>query len=198
MEDKYDGVRAQIHCGSPDYPGRVALFSRSREDMTASFPEIVEAFAGVQEPLVLDGEILAWRHDSISEEGRALPFSSLQARLGRKRVTAEMRDSVPVVFMAFDVLYAAGEMTMERPLKERRSVLEALVEREQALTRVGSRLNATAQQTELLFDTADQDDGFARLVLAPATAARKRGPARTGLRGCQGPGERRRDAEGPA
>ena len=59
LEDKYDGVRAQIHCGSPVYPGRVALFSRSREDMTASFPEIVEAFAGVQEPLVLDGEILA-------------------------------------------------------------------------------------------------------------------------------------------
>jgi DNA ligase-1 len=169
LEDKYDGVRAQIHCGSPDYPGRVALFSRSREDMTASFPEIVEAFAGVQEPLVLDGEILAWRHDSVREEGRALPFSSLQARLGRKRVTAEMRESVPVVFMAFDVLYAAGEMTMERPLKERRSVLEALVEREQAFTRVGSRLNATGQQTELLFDTADEDDGFARLVLAPAT-----------------------------
>ena len=48
LEDKYDGVRAQIHCGSPDYPGRVALFSRSREDMTASFPEIVEAFAGVR------------------------------------------------------------------------------------------------------------------------------------------------------
>jgi DNA ligase 1 len=169
LEDKYDGVRAQIHCGSPDYPGRVALFSRSREDMTASFPEIVEAFAGVQEPLVLDGEILAWRRDPISEEGRALPFSSLQARLGRKRVTAEMRESVPVVFMAFDVLYAAGEMTMERPLKERRSMLEGLVEREQAFTRVGSRLNATSQQTELLFDTADEDDGFARLVLAPAT-----------------------------
>jgi DNA ligase-1 len=168
LEDKYDGVRTQIHCGSPDYPGRVALFSRSREDMTASFPEIVEAFAGVQEPLVLDGEILAWRHDSISEEGRALPFSSLQARLGRKRVTAEMRESVPVVFMAFDVLYAAGEMTMERPLKERRGVLEELVKREQPLTRVGSRLSATGQQTELLFDTADEDHGFARLVLAPA------------------------------
>jgi DNA ligase 1 len=168
LEDKYDGVRAQLHCGSPDDPGRVALFSRSREDMTASFPEIVEAFAGVQEPLVLDGEILAWRHDSITEEGRALPFSSLQARLGRKRVTAEMRESVPVVFMAFDVLYAAGEMTMERPLEERRSVLEELVKREQPLTRAGSRLNATGQQTELLFDRADEDDGFARLILAPA------------------------------
>jgi DNA ligase-1 len=168
LEDKYDGVRAQIHCGSPDNPGRVALFSRSREDMTASFPEIVEAFAGVQEPLVLDGEILAWRHDPIREEGRALPFSSLQARLGRKRVTAEMRESVPVVFMAFDVLYAAGEMTMERPLKQRREVLEGLVEREQARTRVGSSLTSTTKQAELLFETAVEDKGFARLVLAPA------------------------------
>src|SRR5271156_1786144 len=169
LEDKYDGVRAQIHCGSRDDPGRVALFSRSREDMTASFPEIVEAFAGVQEPLVLDGEILAWRHDPIREEGRALPFSSLQARLGRKRVTAEMRESVPVVFMAFDVLCAAGEMTMEQPLKQRRKVLEGLVQREQARTRVGSRLTSTAKQAELLFETAAEDRGFARLVLAPAS-----------------------------
>jgi DNA ligase 1 len=168
LEDKYDGVRAQVHCGSPDYPGRVALFSRSLEDMTASFPEIVEAFAGVQEPLVLDGEILAWRHDAFKEEGRALPFSSLQARLGRKRVTREMRESVPVVFMAFDVLYAASEMTMERPLKERRRVLEGLVDREQALTKVGSRSSSAGQQTELLFETTAEDNGFARLVLAPA------------------------------
>src|ERR1700734_2919569 len=55
LEDKYDGVRAQVHCGSPEHPGRVVLYSRSREDMTASFPEIVEAFAGFEEPLVLDG-----------------------------------------------------------------------------------------------------------------------------------------------
>jgi DNA ligase 1 len=168
LEDKYDGIRAQIHCGSPDYPGRVALFSRSREDITPSFPEIVEAFAGVKEPLVLDGEILAWKPGSTNEVGRALPFSSLQTRLGRKRVTREMRDSVPVVFMAFDVLYAAGEMTMEKPLKERRRVLEGLVDREQALTKVGSRLNSIGQQTELLFEAAAEDNSFARLVLAPA------------------------------
>jgi DNA ligase 1 len=168
LEDKYDGIRAQIHCGSPDSPGRVALFSRSREDITPSFPEIVEAFAGVKEPLVLDGEILAWNPGSTHEVGRALPFSSLQTRLGRKRVTREMRDSVPVVFMAFDVLYAAGETTMERPLKERRRVLEGLVDREQALTKVGSRLNSIGQQTELQFETAAEDNSFARLVLAPA------------------------------
>jgi DNA ligase-1 len=162
LEDKYDGVRAQIHCGSPDHPGRVALYSRSRDDMTASFPELVEAFAGFEEPLILDGEILAWN----SETGRALPFSSLQARLGRKRVTAEMRTSIPVVFMAFDVLSTGGVMTMEKPLQERRGMLEELIAREQPRTRVSNHLTASQQQGELLFDVVAP--GWARLVLAPA------------------------------
>jgi DNA ligase 1 len=176
LEDKYDGVRAQIHCGSPDYPGRVAIFSRSRDDMTASFPEIVEAFMAFEQPLVLDGEILAWSPGSdASPNGsqgvpdRALPFSSLQARLGRKRVTAEMREAVPIVFMAFDLLYAGGEMTMEKPLHLRRRALEELVSREQPRTRVGSRLSiARGQQTQMQFEAAVETDGFARLVLAPA------------------------------
>jgi DNA ligase-1 len=162
LEDKYDGIRAQIHCGALEHPGRVALFSRSRDDMTASFPELVEAFAGFAEPLILDGEILAWN----PETGRALPFSSLQARLGRKRVTAEMRTSIPVVFMAFDVLYTGGVMTMETSLQERRRILEELIEREQPRTRVSNHLTASSQQGELLFDAVAP--GWARLVLAPA------------------------------
>jgi DNA ligase 1 len=168
LEDKYDGIRAQIHCGSPEHPGRVAIFSRSREDMTPSFPEIVEAFAGFEEPLVLDGEILAWSHGTASD--RALPFASLQTRLGRKRVTAEMRESTPVVFMAFDLLYAHGAAWMEKPLLQRRLALAELVEREQPRTRVGVGLSSAAhgQQTELLFEPAAESDSFARLVLAPA------------------------------
>ena len=162
LEDKYDGIRAQIHCGAPEHPGRVALFSRSRDDMTASFPELVEAFAGFEQPLILDGEILAWN----PETSRALPFSLLQARLGRKRVTAEMRTSIPVVFMAFDVLYTGGAMTMEQPLLQRRRMLEELIEREQPRTRVSSHLTASQQQGELLFD--EVAPGWARLVLAPA------------------------------
>jgi DNA ligase-1 len=162
LEDKYDGIRAQIHCGAPEHLGRVALFSRSRDDMTASFPELVEAFAGFVEPLILDGEILAWN----PETGRALPFSSLQARLGRKRVTAEMRTSIPVVFMAFDVLYSGGVMPMETPLNERRRLLEELVEREQPRTRVSNHLTAGEPQGELWFDAVAP--GWPRLVLAPA------------------------------
>jgi DNA ligase 1 len=162
LEDKYDGVRAQIHCGSLEQPGRVAIFSRSREDMTPSFPELVEAFSGFDQPLILDGEILAWSRTT----DRALPFASLQGRLGRKRVTAEMREATPVVFMAFDLFYANGEMTMGRPLLERRQALEELVQQEQALTRVGSRL-ASGLQAEFSFEPVT-DDGFARLVLTPA------------------------------
>ncbi len=43
LEDKYDGMRAQLHCGDPGQPGRVAIYSRNREDITQSFPELAEA-----------------------------------------------------------------------------------------------------------------------------------------------------------
>jgi DNA ligase-1 len=170
LEDKYDGVRAQIHCGSPEQPGRVAIFSRSREDMTASFPEIVDAFANFEEPMVLDGEILAWSPGSGEAPARALPFAVLQGRLGRKKVTADMREATPAVFMVFDVLYLHGSLMMERPLVERRRALEALVQREQPRTVVGNRSSSTAKgaQTELAFAPLAVADGFPRMVLAPA------------------------------
>ncbi len=184
IEDKYDGVRAQIHCGDPTQPGRVALFSRSREDMTESFPEIVEAFAGFPEAVILDGEILAWswggREKSPSGGGdaglnsdRALPFAALQPRLGRKRVTAGMRETAPVVFVAFDLLYVAGELMLDQPLAERRRALEELVLRRQSQTRVGrtSVSNSLEGQSNLKFVAeagTPEPDLFARLVLAPA------------------------------
>jgi DNA ligase-1 len=154
LEDKYDGMRAQIHCGDPAQPGRVAIYSRNREDITASFPELCEAFAQVDpatdDPLILDGEILAWNftpatqspvpHSSqphrdewdTTEPGstpRALPFTTLGERIGRKHISNELRARVPVIFMAFDLLYANGELTLNLPLRTRRSQLEAIVER---------------------------------------------------------------------
>jgi DNA ligase 1 len=179
LEDKYDGIRAQIHCGDPEQPGRVALFSRSRDDMTASFPEIVEAFAGFPEAVILDGEILAWSPGKDTGQGspRALPFTSLQPRLGRKRVTAALREAAPVVFMAFDLLYAAGELMLERPLAERRRALEDLIRRRQPGTAVGSASlpDSLAPQSHLPFETeamTPEPDLFARLELAPAVELR--------------------------
>lgn len=173
MEDKYDGIRAQLHAGDPSQPGRVALFSRSREDMTASFPEITDAFAALDRPVILDGEILAWDPAA----ARALPFSSLQQRVGRKRITEEMKRKTPVVFMAFDLLYVDGELLLEEPLSLRRKTLEGFVDRQSSSATGGtSAPSATLFPQSGLFQSGLFDEpppasigvAFSRLVLAPA------------------------------
>jgi DNA ligase-1 len=192
VQDKFDGIRCQIHCGDPSQPGRVALFSRSRDDMTHSFPEITEAFANITEPLILDGEILAWRvgeNDSVSHgetgvsnraasgvsnlDQRALPFSSLQNRIGRKRVTAAMREQTPVVFMAFDLLYRGDALLLEQPLAVRRAALEEVCAAQVPRTMISSTPADTdsPRSQGALFAASDaapqsRESAFARLVLA--------------------------------
>ncbi len=125
LEDKFDGIRAQVHCGDPAQPGRVAIYSRSREDVTESFPEIAEAFAEVSAApsgLIFDGEILGWE----LQADKALPFAVLGQRIGRKRVDDALRRSIPTVFMAFDLMFADGELLLPRPLRERRARLESV------------------------------------------------------------------------
>jgi DNA ligase 1 len=157
LEDKYDGMRAQLHCGDLNQPGRVALFSRNREDISESFPELIEAFEPINEPAILDGEIVAW---NLAEQ-RALPFTSLQQRLGRKRVSREMRERTPVVFVAFDLLYLKEELLLERPLSERRSALEQFIAKHSETT-----ANCVQRgQAHLFADAANSN--FPHLILAP-------------------------------
>jgi DNA ligase-1 len=157
LQDKYDGIRAQLHCGDASQPGRVELFSRSREDIGESFPELLQAFSGIDEPLILDGEVLAWDQRG----SRPLPFSTLQQRLGRKRVPREMLEETPAIFIAFDVLYRGEQLLLEKPLAERRVQLEELVARHAATTADVSHCGQTS-----LFHEATLM--FPRLMLAPA------------------------------
>jgi DNA ligase-1 len=60
-------------------------------------------------------------------EGRALPFSALQQRLGRKKVSEKLMRDVPVVFVVFDVLYTGDKLLIDRPLRERGKILERLL-----------------------------------------------------------------------
>ena len=125
VEDKYDGIRAQAHCAD----GEVRIFSRTRDDITSSFPELPETLAGLPEKVILDGEIVAWSYLSAesNESGRALPFSALQQRLGRKKVSDELIRKVPVAYLVFDVLYASDQLLIERPLRERAKILDELL-----------------------------------------------------------------------
>jgi DNA ligase 1 len=167
LEDKYDGMRAQVHRGDPAQPGRVAVYSRNREDITESFPEIAEAFREVSEPLILDGELLGWN----VVECKALPFSVLGQRIGRKRVDGAMRRQVPVVFMAFDLLFEGGELLLPLPLWERRGRLESAMQRLRPVTVAGFEPPAKPRAQAGLFDGVEEVTAEAplqRLMLSPA------------------------------
>jgi DNA ligase-1 len=126
VEDKYDGIRAQAHVAE----GEVKFFSRTRDEITESFSEFPEALAGLRQDAILDGEIVAW--DYIGE--RARPFSVLQQRLGRKKVSDKMLREIPVAFLAFDVLYAGGVLVIDRPLRERAGILDGLLAADRKVT----------------------------------------------------------------
>ena len=114
-EWKWDGIRAQLVRRA----GGVHLWSRGEELITQRFPEITAAATRLPAGTVLDGEVLAFR------EGRPLPFSALQQRIGRQKQVAQMVRAVPVVFMAYDLLEDEGQDIRSLPLLERRGRLRA-------------------------------------------------------------------------
>ncbi len=122
VEDKYDGIRAQLH----KLGHEVRLYSRDLHDVSGQFPEVVEAAEPLAWSGILDGELLAYR------DGAVLPFQSLQARLGRKSPSAAILAEIPVIFVAFDLLGldTDGDGDLEpflrEPLAERRRRLDAI------------------------------------------------------------------------
>ncbi|HSH22344.1 MAG TPA: ATP-dependent DNA ligase [Candidatus Caenarcaniphilales bacterium] len=122
VEDKYDGIRAQLH----KLGREVRLFSRDLNDVTSGYPEVVRAAESQAWDGILDGELLAWR------DGMALPFLQLQTRLGRKKPSERLLAEVPVIFVAFDVLAhgrgrdAPVEPLVRLPLADRRARLDVL------------------------------------------------------------------------
>jgi DNA ligase 1 len=168
LEDKYDGMRAQVHCGDSAQLGRVAIYSRNREEVTASFPELEEAFAQAASSgvgsLILDGEILGWD----LEQARALPFAVLSQRIGRKRVGNDLRAQIPVIFMAFDLLSAGGELLLQHPLRDRRNRLEEVVERLVEVVRSPVLVDERARQAQTVLFAAPESEAVSRCLLAPS------------------------------
>jgi DNA ligase-1 len=117
VEDKFDGIRAQAHVQK----GRVAIYSRTLDEISGRFPELIEPLAELTTDVILDGEIISARGEEI------LPFSDLQKRLGRKTVSEDLLASTPAVFVAWDILYATGRVLINDPLEARRAKLEELI-----------------------------------------------------------------------
>jgi len=116
VEDKYDGIRGQLHTDGT----RVALFSRTLDDVSEQFPEILQGARQLTNRMILDGEVVAYR------DGSVLPFAMLQRRLGRKRPSPALLDEIPAAFMIFDLLHLDGTLLIDQPLTQRKKLLQGL------------------------------------------------------------------------
>ena len=120
LEDKFDGIRAQLHRTAQ----RVEIFSRDLRRITSQFPELADQARNFQEELIIDGEIIAFQED------RRLTFFDLQRRLGRTSdgtdLFARAAADVPVAFVIFDLLWLNEQPLLKTPLRERRRHLDGL------------------------------------------------------------------------
>lgn len=116
-EWKWDGIRGQLIIRN----GNAYLWSRGEELVSDQFPEIVAAARQADIQLVLDGEILPYK------DGKVLPFALLQKRLGRKKLSRELLNEVPVVFFAYDLLELKGKDIRGLSYRERREKLKETI-----------------------------------------------------------------------
>ncbi len=173
VEDKYDGVRVQVHKEGE----RVEIYSRTLDAVTHRFPELVPALRALPGSFVLDAEVLGWR------EGRAIPFTRFQRRLGRKLVDADLLRDLPAALFAFDLLAHDGEVLLETPLAERRARLERFPFAAPLYLTRSDVVDATAdelpQRLDRLFAEARERGNEGLMVKDP------RSPYRAGRRGME-------------
>jgi len=159
VEDKFDGIRAQAHVAG----GRVAIYSRTMDEITHRFPELVEPLRSLPD-VIIDGEVLPATDDAI------LPFSELQKRLGRKTVGTQLLQRVPVVLVAYDLLYAWGKVLIDEPLAERRRILEELVPRGGPVRLSEGKMFSEASLLDDEFDRARARGNEGLMIKSPSSS----------------------------
>jgi len=154
IEEKFDGIRAHAHKSG----SRVALFSRTLDDITTQFPEIALALALAPGEFLLDGEIVAWKASSgeasAKTEIRPDSFFRLQRRLGRKAPSNDLLAEIPAAFIAYDCLARGGDPLFERPWTERRWHLEEVAAASERLLVSEVSRASDVEELETLFTRA--------------------------------------------
>ena len=159
VEDKFDGIRAQAHTKD----GRVAIYSRTMDEITHRFPELLEPLHQLPTDAVIDGEIVPAQGD------RILPFSELQKRLGRKTIGEDLLREVPVVLIVYDLFYANGTVLTDVPLEERRRVLEQIVPPQGTIRASVAKLFTQAAALDEEFAAARQRGNEGLMIKSPAS-----------------------------
>jgi DNA ligase-1 len=165
VEDKFDGIRAQAHVENAQVGNRrVAIYSRTMDEITHRFPELIEPLRSLPSDAIIDGEIVP-AHDEV-----ILPFSELQKRLGRKNVGTQLLTAVPVVLIAYDLLYAAGKVLLDESLAERRRLLDQLVPPSGPVRLSQGKLFTEAAALDDEFDAARARGNEGLMIKSPASS----------------------------
>lgn len=160
LEDKYDGIRCQMHKAGR----RVAMYSRDLKEITGTFLELADAAHRLGADAVFDGEVIAIRGE------RVLPFAELQKRLGRREADLFLHEEVPIRYVVFDLLWLNGEMLLSKPLRERRRLLES-VQPLPSCIRVAPLFAAgSAAEIEAAFEAARGRGNEGLMIKDPASA----------------------------
>jgi DNA ligase 1 len=167
IEDKFDGIRAQAHVEL----GRVAIYSRTMDEITHRFPELIEPLRALAADVIIDGELVPANGEVI------LPFSELQKRLGRKNVGSQLLKAVPVVLVAYDLLYANGKVLLDQPLSERRHLLGQVVPDQGPVRMSRGKLVADAALLDDEFELARARGNEGLMIKSPGS------PYKPGRRG---------------
>jgi DNA ligase 1 len=162
VEDKYDGIRAQAHVDGD----AVRLYSRTLDDITHGYPDVVAALRGLGRGLVLDGELLAV---DPANPRRARPFAALQRRLGRKEPSFAMMAEVPAAFVAYDILAASALLVISNPWRDRRSLLESLSWHSDGAFVAPYRFISNAEEVDASFEAARSSGNEGIIVKDPAS-----------------------------
>jgi len=159
VEDKFDGIRAQVHTSD----GRVAIYSRTMDEITHRFPELEAPLRDIKTDAVIDGEIVPATGEQI------LAFSELQKRLGRKTIGEKLLKEVPVILVAYDLLYAAGRVLTDEPLNERRRILESIISANAVIRVSTAKLFTEVAALDEEFDQARARGNEGLMIKDPAS-----------------------------
>ncbi len=117
-ENKYDGSRFQFHKSG----GKCAIYSRRLEEMTASLPDVVEMLdKATDHDVIIDGEVIAIMN------GKPMPFQTILRRIRRKHDVGDAAEAITLLPWVFDILVADGETLIDLPFRERRRILESVM-----------------------------------------------------------------------
>jgi len=141
IEEKYDGFRTLI---SKDKKGKIEIFTRRLENVTAQFPDVVSAISGHVNgnSFILDSEVVGYN----PRTKKYTPFESMSQRIKRKYDIDKLVKELPVEINVFDCIYYNGKSVINEPFIERRKIVEKIIDKKELVIRPSVQLITDSEE----------------------------------------------------